>query len=331
VNYLLPLGATIEDEADLDIEAISAADVLSQMETAGNALNLIILDACRNNPFKGRMRSSSRGLARIQAASGSLIAFAAGPGQVAADGRGANSPYTKALVTAMAIPGLAVEQVFKRARVMVEKDTGGAQTPWEESSLRGDFYFKPAKPGAVTPSQAPAPKPAVNEATQVWDRIKDTKDKAVLKAYIERFKDSFYATLAKSRLNALNRIKITILLNPKLAREYYKQGRAYWVKGQYDKAIADLTMAIKFDPKLVSAYAGRSFAYYKKKQYDKAIADSTTAIKLNPKHFSAYLNRSIAYTAKKQYNLSIADSTTAIKLNPKSAAGYNNRAWAYFK
>ncbi len=94
VNYFIPLGAEIEDEADLDIEAVSAADILSQMETAGNALNLVILDACRNNPFKGKMRSASRGLARVQVASGSLVAFAAAPGQVAADGEGANSPYT---------------------------------------------------------------------------------------------------------------------------------------------------------------------------------------------------------------------------------------------
>ena len=129
------------------IEAISTADVLSQMDTAGNALNLVILDACRNNPFKGRLRSASRGLARIHAASGSLVAFAAAPGQAAEDGDGENSPYTKALVEAMHVPGLAVEQVFKRVRISVEEQTGRQQTPWEESSLRGDFYFVPLKSG----------------------------------------------------------------------------------------------------------------------------------------------------------------------------------------
>ncbi len=90
-NYLIPVGAQIDTEADLRIDAFSASDVLAQMEEAGNALNLVILDACRNNPFQGRFRSGSRGLARIEAASGSLIAFAAAPGQAAADGAEANS------------------------------------------------------------------------------------------------------------------------------------------------------------------------------------------------------------------------------------------------
>ena len=142
-NYLIPVGAVVEDHADLEIEALSASNILTQMESAGNKLNLVILDACRNNPFKATFRSSERGLARVTAASGSLVAFAAAPGQVAADGRGKNSPYTAALVDAMRQPGLQVEQVFKRVRVRVERETGGAQTPWEESSLRGNFYFQP--------------------------------------------------------------------------------------------------------------------------------------------------------------------------------------------
>ncbi len=143
VNYLIPLAAQIDDEADLDLEAISASDVLRQMETAGNGLNIVILDACRNNPLKGVTRSDRRGLARITAVSGSLIAFSAAPGQVAFDGRGGNSPFTTALAETILLPGLAVEHVFKRVRVVVEEVTGGAQTPWEESSLRGDFYFVP--------------------------------------------------------------------------------------------------------------------------------------------------------------------------------------------
>lgn len=141
-NYLIPLGARIEDTADLDIEAMSASDILSQMKSAGNNLNMVVLDACRNNPFTGRARSAGRGLAKISA-KGALIAFAAAPGQVALDGTGKNSPYTSALVKAMQQPGLAVEQVFKRVRINVENETGGNQTPWEESSLKGDFYFTP--------------------------------------------------------------------------------------------------------------------------------------------------------------------------------------------
>jgi TRAP transporter TAXI family solute receptor len=211
VNYLLPLGVDIQDEADLDIEAVSASNVLSQMRSAGNALNLVILDACRNNPFKGRLRSASRGLARIQAASGSLVAFAAAPGQAANDGRGGNSPYTKALVQAMAVPGLTVEQVFKRARVAVEKETGGSQTPWEESSLKGDFYFKPgkaSKPAVVV-------QPPMSEAAQAWTAIQNTTSTAVLEAFIRRFGKSVYADFARAKLIELKKNKVAIGVFPK--------------------------------------------------------------------------------------------------------------------
>ena len=170
-NYLIPIGADIQTEDDLQLEAITAATVLARMETAGNALNLVILDACRNNPFKGRFRSVSRGLTRIRATRGSLIAYSAGPGEVAADGGGAHSPYTSALVEAMQVPGLAVEQMFKRVRIAVEKQTGGAQTPWEESSLRGEFYFVP---GTGAP---PATPQSTGELAALQARLKLLEDR----------------------------------------------------------------------------------------------------------------------------------------------------------
>ncbi len=194
-NYLIPLEAEVEDEADLDIEAISASNVLTQMEAAGNTLNLVILDACRNNPFKGKMRSSSRGLARLNAASGSLVAFAAAPGQVAADGIETNSPYTKALVKAMQVPGLSVEQMFKRVRISVEAQTNNQQTPWEESSLRGNFYFTPQK---VEPAIVATPK--VDQAEKEWATIQNTQSTSVLKAFINRHPDSVYASYARLTL-----------------------------------------------------------------------------------------------------------------------------------
>ncbi len=194
-NYLIPLGAEIEEEPDLDIEAISASDVLAQMEAAGNSLNLVILDACRNNPYKGKLRSNSRGLARVNAASGSLVAFAAGPGQVAADGVGENSPYTAALVEAMQIPGLSVEQMFKRVRISVEAQTSKQQTPWEESSLRGDFFFTPKNP-----EPKPVARPVVDQAEKEWIANQNTQSTAVLKAFIKRHPESIYADYARATL-----------------------------------------------------------------------------------------------------------------------------------
>ncbi len=212
-NFLVPIGAEIEDQSDLTLETVSASDILAQMESAGNALNLVILDACRNNPFKGRVRSGSRGLARINAASGSLVAFAAAPGQVAADGTGMNSPYTKALTKAMKQPGLAIEQVFKQARRGVEEATGGQQTPWEESSLKGDFSFIPVEHKSVAAIQPtlPAATGANNSALEVayWNSIQSSQEPAVFKAYLSRFPNGTFTELAKIKLK---------YLEPKVAR-----------------------------------------------------------------------------------------------------------------
>jgi formylglycine-generating enzyme required for sulfatase activity len=166
-NYLIPTTARIEREGDVEIEAVSADWVIEQMRYARNRLNIVILDACRNNPFARSMRSVDHGLATMDAPAGILIAYSTAPGEVAADGSGRDSPYTQALAQAMRDDHEPVEQVFKRVRVGVMSATSGRQVPWESSSLTGDFYFAaPGKgaaegAGAVNTSVAVAPdKPA---------------------------------------------------------------------------------------------------------------------------------------------------------------------------
>ena len=131
-NFLVPLNAQIDKESHVAIEAVSAFWVLGEMEFASNRVNFVILDACRNNPLARSFRSGTRGLARMDAPRGSLIAYSTGPGDVAADGAGANSPYTLALSQAMQTPGIPAEKMFKLARDRVLEETGGVQTPWEE-------------------------------------------------------------------------------------------------------------------------------------------------------------------------------------------------------
>ena len=144
-NYLIPVEAKIESESDVKYEAIDAGRVLGKMEDAGNPLNIVILDACRNNPFARAFRSDQKGLARMDAPAGSLIAYATAPGEVAADGAERNGIFTKYLMKHMVVPNLPVEQVLKQARIDVARETGGRQIPWESSSLMGNFYFKSEK------------------------------------------------------------------------------------------------------------------------------------------------------------------------------------------
>ncbi len=140
-NYLIPVDARIESESDIEHESIDIARVLGKMEDAGNPVNIVILDACRDNPFARSFRSSRGGLARMDAPTGTIVAYATAPESVAADGKGQNGIYTKHLLKAIMKPGLTIEQVFKTVRNNVITETDSKQTPWESTSLRGDFYF----------------------------------------------------------------------------------------------------------------------------------------------------------------------------------------------
>jgi hypothetical protein len=143
VNYLIPVGTKINEETDVEYEAIDAGRVLATMHNAKSRVNIVILDACRDNPYARSFRTATRGLAIIaKAPMGTIVSYSTSPGDVARDGKGRNSPYTSSLLQYMKEPGLTIEQVFKNTRQKLTKETSGKQIPWELSSLQGDFYFK---------------------------------------------------------------------------------------------------------------------------------------------------------------------------------------------
>lgn len=170
-NYLIPVSARITSEDDVEYESVDVGRVLAKMDAAHNRLNIVVLDACRNNPFARSFRSMNQGLASIDAPSGTLIAYATSPGSVASDGAGANGLYTQQLLNYMRTPGLSIEQVFKQVRIAVMDQSKGKQTPWESSSLVGEFYFTGPLPAsntvkslatpAVVPSRPASPLDAV--------------------------------------------------------------------------------------------------------------------------------------------------------------------------
>ncbi|MCY2993136.1 MAG: caspase family protein [Planctomycetota bacterium] len=157
VNYLIPIQMDAQSEDEIKYKAVPADMVLDKLERAGSSVNIVILDACRNNPFK-RYRSLMQGLATMSAPQGTLLAYATAPGSVALDGDGdaRNSPYTKHLVQSLKEPGLDVERVFKRVRVNVLDETKNRQVPWESSSLVGEFFFVPALAVSTQPKSLTA-------------------------------------------------------------------------------------------------------------------------------------------------------------------------------
>ncbi len=142
-NYLIPVFADINKESDVELEAVDVNYVLNEMDAAKSRVNIVILDACRDNPLPRASRSASRGLAQMNAPSGTIIAFATSPGSVASDGLGQNGLYTQELIKNITIPSLPIETVFKRTLSGVKQRSNGNQVPWTSYSIEGDFYFLP--------------------------------------------------------------------------------------------------------------------------------------------------------------------------------------------
>ncbi len=156
-NYLVPVDAQISSEADVKFGCLNAGLVLGKMEDAGNQVNLVVLDACRNNPFSRGFRGAESGLAKMDAPTGSLIAYATAPGRVAEDGSGNNGVYTKHLLQNIRTPGVSLGDVFMRTRMGVLGETAERQVPWESSSLTGYVYLAGKAAGAAPAPAAPAP------------------------------------------------------------------------------------------------------------------------------------------------------------------------------
>src|SRR5215813_4568888 len=167
-NYLIPIDANVGREDDIKRKTINARDIVDKMDEAKSHLNLVFLDACRNNPFPRSMRAVSRGLAGMNAPSGTLLVFATNPDNVASDGTGRNGVYTKHLLQYITQPGLEVGMLLRRVRTAVKQETGGQQVPWENGSIEGEFYFNSLS--GVPPVPAPAssaPTPSTASGTEV--------------------------------------------------------------------------------------------------------------------------------------------------------------------
>jgi uncharacterized protein (TIGR02145 family) len=169
-NYLLPVDAKIQNEQQVEYDCVRADRILSLMETSGTKVNVIILDACRNNPFeRSWTRSASApGLAFMSAPKGTLIAYATAPGCTASDGSGKNGLYTSAILESMKIPDITILQMFQNVRNIVSLKSQNQQMPWESTSLTGDFYFHPVKAAATSikkevleVAKVPVPKSAI--------------------------------------------------------------------------------------------------------------------------------------------------------------------------
>ena len=245
LNYLIPVGARIDSEYDVELEAFDLRRVLVEMLEAKNRLNLIFLDACRVNPYSRSFRSATTGLAHMKAPSGTLISFATGPGEAAADGDGSHGIFTEELARNITKPGLMVESALKLTRVAVSRRTSGKQIPWDSSSLTGNFYFKP---GRSEDSSSVAGRPGESSD----DQRKAEIERLLVEA--EALFDAGKLTTPKGA-NALERYNRVLLLQPlnhkadeglkRIVGKYVAWAKAQFDAGDYVKAEEFLNRAEK--------------------------------------------------------------------------------------
>jgi len=230
-NYLLPVDVALSDAADLDLVAVEAQSVLRQMFSARNKTNIMILDACRNNPFTEIPEFNDNGLAEMQAPTGTFLAYATAPGDVALDGIGGNSPFTHAVAAQMSTPGLPIEQMFKKVRVEVLEKTAGRQTPWDSSSLTSDFMF----------AQATVLSSAELEAQQLWSSVQASRDPVQIMLFLRGYADSAHAGEARALLSEVmeQELKGNAPAEPKPA----PQGPSEGEQEMFEAAQADPSIA----------------------------------------------------------------------------------------
>lgn len=207
-NYLIPIDAAMGSEEDVTFFSVEVAQIFDRMDRARTRFNFIILDACRDNPFAASFKVSSSGLAQMSTPSGTLIAYATSPGSVAADGFGRNGIYTKHILQNVKVPDLPVEIMFKRVREAVERETRKLQTPWDSSSLKGDFAFNVSGKPAMSAAPA-AGGPSADITLQIerefWVSVRDSNRADDIQAYLDKYPQGNFASLARNRLDALVR------------------------------------------------------------------------------------------------------------------------------
>ena len=218
VNYLIPVDARVRRESDLKAYGIAASTILEDMAVAGNDLDIVILDACRDNPLQNRKRSAKRGLAVVPTPSttkGSAVIYAAGPGQAAEDGPpGQNGIFTAALLKALDVPGLTLSEVMQRVTTDVSTRTRNRQRPWSLASLGGAFVFRPGGPPNVGSAPSVAPVDNCARANGAWGLIKDSARPSDYEAFINRYGACFAAELARTRLAELKKSSQVAMVAP---------------------------------------------------------------------------------------------------------------------
>jgi len=198
-NYMVPVDAVIDRSEDVPKQSVAVTSLVGGLAKAANPMNVIILDACRDNPFGREKPTKQKGLSQMDAPQSTLLAYATSPGNVASDGEGANGLYTEHLLRELQVKETKIEDVFKRVRLGVRRQSNGAQIPWESTSLEEDFYFLPSE--HLKKLSDDEKQKLFKEELALWRTIQDAKDPGPLEDYLRRHPSGDFAELAQLQLD----------------------------------------------------------------------------------------------------------------------------------
>jgi len=200
-NYLLPVDAVVDRMDEVQARCLDVNTVIEGIARASNPMNLIVLDACRENPFGRDFRVEQKGLSQLDAPAGTFLAYATSPGNVASDGAGANGLYTEHLLREMRVPEAKIEDVFKRVRLGVRRTSNGQQVPWESTSLEDDFWFIPPK--ELKRLSDEELEREFREESAVWEKAEAAADAKLIEAYLNRYPSGRFSEVAQASLDLL--------------------------------------------------------------------------------------------------------------------------------
>ncbi len=207
-NYMVPVDAHLSVADDVPVQAVDVNRVIEAFKAAGNRMNIVVLDACRDNPFSSK--ASAKGLAPLDAPTGTFLAYATAPGNVAEDGdvQTGNGLYTEFLLQELRKPSARIEDVFKRVRLNVRQKSQGRQIPWESTSLEEDFYFNTGKVvSPIKPAETEREAAFAQEKAE-WDAIKNSTRADDFYAYLKKYPSGTISELAAATIEKLDRAKI---------------------------------------------------------------------------------------------------------------------------
>jgi|CXWL01.1.fsa_nt_gi uncharacterized caspase-like protein len=200
-NYMLPVDAVIDKVEDVAKQSVDIARLMEGLTKAANPMNMIILDACRENPFGTAKPVAQKGLSQMDAPTHTILAYATSPGNVASDGEGVNGLYTENLLREMKVPEAKIEDVFKRVRLGVRRKTNGAQIPWESTSLEDDFWFLP--PRELKAASDAEKTRLFEEELAAWEKVKAAAAPGPLEEFLRRYSSGPFSELAQLQLDTV--------------------------------------------------------------------------------------------------------------------------------